>query len=927
MNHRRIAKERQSRYSNQSRDVRRLHCELLETRYLLSAVAFKSHEITSNWGASDPKSPSAADLDGDGDMDILTAFSGNDSIAWFANLDGQGNFGPARVITTDSSGVGFVNAADLDGDGDKDVLSTSAGADKKLAWHENTDGQGTFGAQKVITTQHTNGPAHVADLDGDGDHDVVSSWGEIAWHENTDGQGSFTTKQVFPNGSRTNEVDAVDLDGDGDLDVLSAYGDKNWIVWRENTDGEGNFGPPTKVDSDKAWGRFADDFAAADVDNDGDADVVLCYLSGGISWWENTDGLGTFSAAKEIVPKIGRDTDELIVADMDGDGDIDLLSSWFDTVGVAGIVWYENTDGQGNFALEHTIAVTELHNKLGVADIDGDGDIDVLSAPQGEDTIVWYENTDGEGDFAPQKDIVNPGISAKGAFGVYAADLDGDGDMDALSASKDDDKIAWYENTDGKGTFGAQKVITTEADYAVSVNAADLDNDGDLDVLSASARDGKIAWYENTDGRGIFGSQMVITTDSGFPYMKVFAADVDGDGDMDVLSSSGSWGDTNYKIVWHENTDSRGTFGAQHIITTEILDLRDWHVADLDMDGDMDVLSASIDDDKIAWYENTDGRGSFGRQHIIARLERAGSVFAADVDGDGDMDVLSGSYGLELTWHENTDGQGTFGPQHAIQQVTAALSVYAADVDRDGDVDIFTAGGHINWYENIDGNGTFRPYVITDQIGGGDATVYAADVDGDGDVDVLSASQRNDTIAWHENLGPAIHGDANLDGRVDAQDLNAVGTNWRGTDKSWEQGDFTGDGMVNADDLNQLALNWQHGVPAPVSTSARIDPASGVLGHERLPRAPLSASAWPTAAPAHSEASSPDGLSPSAAARSGKSQSETSTQPLAFPCVSRLVTPSATRAAGRYAELGFAPRAVRAHDLIFKQLAVAEFDD
>ena len=72
-------------------------------------------------------------------------------------------------------------------------------------------------------------------------------------------------------------------------------------------------------------------------------------------------------------------------------------------------------------------------------------------------------------------------------------------------ASGSDDKIAWYENTDGAGSFGPQQVISTLADVASSVFAADVDGDGDTDVLSASSNDDKIAWYENTDGAGGFG--------------------------------------------------------------------------------------------------------------------------------------------------------------------------------------------------------------------------------------------------------------------------------------------------------------------------------------------------------------------------------------------------------------------------------------
>ncbi len=227
---------------------------------------------------------------------------------------------------------------------------------------------------------------------------------------------------------------------------------------------------------------------------------------------------------------------------------------------------------------------------------------------------------------------------ASDARSVFAADLDGDGDPDVLSGSFDDDKIAWYENTDGLGSFGPQQIISTAADGAQSVVASDVDGDGDIDVLSASVNDEKIAWYENTDGLGSFGPRQIISNDTQNPY-SVFAADLDGDGDIDVLSASLN----DDMIAWYKNTYGP-SFGSPQVITIAADGARSVFAADLDGDGDIDVLSAAEYGDQIAWYENTNGLGSFGLQQIITtEANGAWSVFAADLDGDGDTDVLSAS--------------------------------------------------------------------------------------------------------------------------------------------------------------------------------------------------------------------------------------------------------------------------------------------
>ncbi|KNC52986.1 uncharacterized protein AMSG_12241 [Thecamonas trahens ATCC 50062] len=286
-----------------------------------------------------------------------------------------------------------------------------------------------------------------------------------------------------------------------------------------------------------------------------------------------------------------------------------------------------------------------------------DGDLDLASASVSDNKIAWYENIDGVGSFGPQQVV---STAAHGVQSVIATDVDGDGDLDLASASASDNKIAWYENIDGAGSFGPQQVVSTTASYARCVVAADVDGDGDLDLASASSSDNKIAWYENIDGAGSFGPQQVVSTTASYAR-SVLAADVDGDGDLDLVSASAS----DNKIAWYENINGAGSFGPQQVVSTAAQGAVSVIAADMDGDGDLDLGSASERDDKIAWYENMDGAGSFGPQQVVSiAAGKSQSVIAADVDGDGDLDLASASASdNKIAWYENTDGAGSFGPQ------------------------------------------------------------------------------------------------------------------------------------------------------------------------------------------------------------------------------------------------------------------------
>jgi hypothetical protein len=178
------------------------------------------------------------DIDNDGDKDLIVGYYGaTDSIAWFENLDGQGNFGSIQIISNDLLVPDSVFAADFDNDGDQDVLVASYGIDKVI-WYENTDGQGNFSIEHIITSS-ADGATNVfaKDLDNDGDIDVVCAaytGNEVIYYLN-DGSGNFNYQQIIAsNFTGASSVIADDINGDGKIDILASSYIANKIIWFEN---------------------------------------------------------------------------------------------------------------------------------------------------------------------------------------------------------------------------------------------------------------------------------------------------------------------------------------------------------------------------------------------------------------------------------------------------------------------------------------------------------------------------------------------------------------------------------------------------------------------------------------------------------------------------------------------------------------------
>ncbi len=331
---------------------------------------------------------------------------------------------------------------------------------------------------------------------------------------------------------------------------------------------------------------------------------------------------------------------EVSSGDLNGDGYLDVAASgtYEDEIHC-----YLN-DGTG--AAWTTVVVdSDCDGATGVdiKDIDGDGDMDILGTSAYDDYIAWYENTDGTGTSWTEHLI---DADYNGARQIVGADIDGDGDIDAVSVASNADDVAWWEN-DGTGFTWVRHDIENTYDGAYGCDVNDIDGDGDLDVIACASYADDITWYENVDGVG--GSWNENHIDTSYDGAKgCYAADFDGDGDLDILGTANTADDVN----WFENTDGVGGSWTDHVLNSNFNGARGCYAADFDDDGDMDAVACGSNEDEILWWEN-DGTGSFTENVLDSSIDSPSYCCVGDFDGDGYVDISATAYyDDDVVWYK-----------------------------------------------------------------------------------------------------------------------------------------------------------------------------------------------------------------------------------------------------------------------------------
>jgi len=337
----------------------------------------------------------------------------------------------------------------------------------------------------------------------------------------------------------------------------------------------------------------------------------------------------------------------ITVADLDDDNRLDVIISDFND---ATIAWYRCLNNN-NVAFSEKIIIDNILSytrSVVVGDINGDNDLDIIASSSANNTVVWYENLDGQGDFSYANEISNMVLDA---WEVKVADFDGDGDLDVLATNRGNNTLSWFKNLNGQGDFSEELIINNNAISVYAVETADIDGDGDIDVLANSSSLGYPAWYENLDGQGTFGTEQIIDYIGTF---NVKAADIDGDGDIDLFTKT--LDDTIVTMYWYENTDGLGDFVQRQSITNDHQP-RDYYPTDIDNDGDVDLLVVYVGDGGVTWFENTDGLGLFSDKKVIDSTVGGSSIVAGKIDQDDYFDaVVSTSDGI--VWYKNENYLG-----------------------------------------------------------------------------------------------------------------------------------------------------------------------------------------------------------------------------------------------------------------------------
>jgi Bacterial Ig-like domain (group 3)/FG-GAP-like repeat/Abnormal spindle-like microcephaly-assoc'd, ASPM-SPD-2-Hydin/Protein of unknown function (DUF1573) len=629
--------------------------------------------LVSNGAGADPIAIAVGDFNGDGKLDVVVAGYGTKQQGPIITVllgKGDGTFQTGQNFPLASTPEAMV-VGDFNNDGKLDVMvSVNAAANINILL-----GNGDGSLQSPIASTVGSGTNYVVgDFNGDGNLDLFvpnPTVGNITVAFGN-GDGTFQAgKNTFLN------IDIVgltvgDVNHDGKLDVVTGGGSSVNVLLGN---GDGTFQAAKNFPA----GESLESIALADINHDGNLDIVLANEDGYnvvspalIVLLGNGDG--TFGTAAGYSVSFG--LQQVLVADFNGDGYPDVaglnIPLYYSTLSVAlGI-------GDGTFIAAPTYGIGFSPGIGLTADFNNDGIPDLaLTVTLGGGAAVMLGK--GDGTFEPTGSSGRPPEEAVSSIAI--ADFNRDGNLDIASANQTNVVV---ELGTGTGTFSsATNYVADSGPFAVATG--DVNGDGILDLVAVNYKSNDISVLLG-NGDGTFGSATNYNVGQVSPFALVLA-DFNGDQKLDLaIASSGNGTDRGGFTVMLGNGD--GTFGAPKEYGKD--NFVSVTAADINGDGKLDLISSGYDPSTNATFISVflgNGDGTFQKALNTATTSYFYTPIVADYNGDGKLDLAVGSYVGTVDIYLGK-GNGTFQAPVYFGAANYPAYLIGGDFNSDGAPDI-----------------------------------------------------------------------------------------------------------------------------------------------------------------------------------------------------------------------------------------------
>ena len=653
-----------------------------------------------------------SDFDFDGDLDAFATIRGDfdqmtKTKVWRNN--GDGTFAAPIEFTTGQGPAGLV-ISDFTGDGKPDVITANYGASSISILKHNglTGGSAGFLPPVSFNTGNRAEKIAAADVNGDEVLDVVVGGqvgtgfqASLAVMINT-GNGNFAAPVAYdaaPGGRfGSTAVALADLDDDGDIDLIGG-GDyendsvDNGAVTIRRNNGSGVFGSAEIILFDN-FVPMPKELTTGLLNSDGFPDIVAAVPSGrAIEGFVTVTSNGSGGFNTPIYYEASQQTFDVAVVDLDDDGDGDVMTLANSS---AAVTVHENL-GNGLFRVLTRYEVASLSDAVESADIDNDGDIDIVVNGEvdiaSNDAVVKILKNNGNGTFAPALDYT----PARNFADMKLRDINGDGFVDLIFAP-DGNFPSFHFGTalnNGNGTFAPTVVTNVFSCGEGTIDAADLDHDGDLDIVlteeeTCPGQDAHIFVFRN-DGNQNFVRMPDIALPGRLPH-GLALAEVTGDSNIDIITAlSDGMG------VFPGNGNL--TFGAPIISTTAPFKFK---MADFNGDGLLDVgmimQQDSFGTDLIGTALGN-GNGTFQAvrtqtgSSVLENLRISNDLEPGDVNGDGRPDLVVFNYASNDVSVFIMNPDGSLPPHQRYGIGNTPILGTLADFNGDNRIDIAAAIG------------------------------------------------------------------------------------------------------------------------------------------------------------------------------------------------------------------------------------------